>query len=60
MNTDGTFKQGYWIVLIKGTIYKGVVTIKETQQGLENHLGASNREPEVAIGGSGYQKPEKT
>lgn len=54
MNTDGTFEQGYWIVLIKGTIYKGVVTVKETQQGLENYLGASDREPEVAIGGSGY------
>lgn len=31
-----------------------MVTVKETQQGLENYLGASDREPEVAIGGSGY------
>lgn len=60
MQTDGTFKQRYWRVLIKRIIYKGVVTVKETQQDLENHLRASNREAEVAIGGSGYQKPEKT
>ena len=35
-------------------------TVKENQQGLVNHLGARKREPEVAIGWSGYQKPEKT
>lgn len=46
--------------LIKRIIYKGVVTGKETQQDLENHLRASNREAEVATEGSGYQKPEKT
>lgn len=57
MTTIGTFKR-IAEILIEVTIYKSVGTVKETT--LENHLGASNREPEVAIGGSSYQKPETT
>ena len=30
--------------------------LRENQQGLVNHLGARKREPEVAVGGSGYQR----
>ena len=36
----------------KSNYLQSVGTVKETQQGLENHLGTSNRQPTVAIGGS--------